>query len=164
MRVIKTTSVEIAKHIIDHVSIPISFLSSQNIIADLKGPNVKYNLHYGWYTGRLSRAATRNNTSCSDNNAQFKFRSFKSKRNIHTNEDGSDCTVSNNNMIPPYVFNLFQRRSEGIINPTLRPVSNENCVTPRSNLGMFLSFGKAFFVKSRVLLHLIALRIMHYNG
>ena len=36
-------SVEIVKSGLHHVSKPISFLSPQNIIADLKGPNVKYN-------------------------------------------------------------------------------------------------------------------------
>ena len=34
-------------------------LISQNIHADLKGPKVKYKLHYGWCTGRRFTAATR---------------------------------------------------------------------------------------------------------
>ena len=42
------------------------FLISQNIHTDLKGPKVKYKLHYGWYTGRRFTAATRHNTSCSE--------------------------------------------------------------------------------------------------
>ena len=41
------TGVEIAKQSLDHVSKPITFLGSQNIIGDIKGPNVKYDLHYG---------------------------------------------------------------------------------------------------------------------
>ena len=32
---------------------------SQNIHADLKGPKVKYKLHYGWCTGRRFTAATK---------------------------------------------------------------------------------------------------------
>ena len=39
---------------------------SQNIHADLKGPKVKYKLHYGWCTGRRFTAATRHNTSCGE--------------------------------------------------------------------------------------------------
>ena len=39
----------------------------ENISADLKGPKVKYKLHYGRCTGQLLRAATRHNTSCCDN-------------------------------------------------------------------------------------------------
>ena len=50
--------VEIALFSLDHVSKPLSFLSSLNIITDLKGPNVKYKLHYGWCTGRLFKVAT----------------------------------------------------------------------------------------------------------
>ena len=42
------------------------FLISQNIHADLKGPKVKYKLHYGWCKGRRFTAATRHNTSCSE--------------------------------------------------------------------------------------------------
>ena len=42
------------------------FRISQNIHADLKGPKVKYKLHYGWCTGRRFTAATRHNTSCSE--------------------------------------------------------------------------------------------------
>ena len=43
-----------------------SFLISQNIHADLKGPKIKYKLHYGWCTGRRFTAATLHNTSCSE--------------------------------------------------------------------------------------------------
>ena len=34
------------------------FLISQNIHTDLKGPKIKYKLHYGWCTGRCFMAAT----------------------------------------------------------------------------------------------------------
>ena len=43
------------------------FLVSQNISADLKGPKVKYELHYGRCTGTLFRDATRHNINCSVN-------------------------------------------------------------------------------------------------
>ena len=33
-------------------------------------------------------------------NQNKKFRSFKSKENVHKNEDGPDCTVSNNKFLP----------------------------------------------------------------
>ena len=44
-----------------------NFLSSQTIVADLKGPNEKYKMRYGRCTGLLFRVATQHNTSCSDN-------------------------------------------------------------------------------------------------
>ena len=40
-------------------------LNSLTIPTDLSGPKVKYNLHYGWCTGRHFRATTRHNTSFS---------------------------------------------------------------------------------------------------
>ena len=43
------------------------FMNSQNIPTDLKGSNVKYNLHCGWCTGILLTAVTRHNTSLSNN-------------------------------------------------------------------------------------------------
>ena len=46
---------------------PIMFLISQNITTDLKGPNLKYKLHYGRCTGPVYTDATRHNASCSDN-------------------------------------------------------------------------------------------------
>ena len=36
------------------------------MFADLKGPKMKYKLHYGWCTGRRFTAATRHNTGCSE--------------------------------------------------------------------------------------------------
>ena len=42
-----------------------------------------------------------------------------------------------NNMVPTYVCELFERRSESIINTTLRSVSNENFVIPRPKLNIF---------------------------
>ena len=39
-----------------------------------------------------------------------------------------------NNMIPPYVCDLFQRRSDSIINTILRYVSIENLIIPRPNI------------------------------
>ena len=41
------------------------------------------------------------------------------------------------NMIPTYVCDLFQRRSDSIMNTTLKSVSDENFVTPRPNLSIF---------------------------
>ena len=38
------------------------FLISQNISADLKGPKIRYKLHYGRCKGPLFRDATRHNT------------------------------------------------------------------------------------------------------
>ena len=42
-----------------------------------------------------------------------------------------------NKMIPSYICNLFQRRSDSIINTTLRSVSNENFIIPRPNLSIY---------------------------
>ena len=70
------------------------FLISQNIIADLKGPSIKYRLHYDWCTGRRFTAATRHNTSCSE--VKSEMRSFKSNENIHKKEGGSYYVVSAN--------------------------------------------------------------------
>ena len=43
-----------------------SFISNLTIHEDLKGPKIKYKLHYGWYTGRCFTAAALHNTSCSE--------------------------------------------------------------------------------------------------
>ena len=51
-----------------------------------------------------------------------------------------------NNMIPSYVCDRFQRRSDSIINTTLRSVSNENFVIPKPTLSIFkesLSYSEA---------------------
>ena len=72
------------------------FLISQNIFADLKGTKVIYKLHYGRCTGPLLRAATRHNTSCSDNKYNIKMSSFKSSENIQMKDGGSDRSVSDN--------------------------------------------------------------------
>ena len=74
----------------------IYFLISQNISADLKGPKVKYKLHYGRCTGPLFRAATRQNTSCSDNKQNIKMSSFKSSESIRKKERGPNRFVSDN--------------------------------------------------------------------
>ena len=42
-----------------------------------------------------------------------------------------------NNMIPSFICDLFQRRSDSIINTTLRSVSNENFIIPRPNLSIY---------------------------
>ena len=42
-----------------------------------------------------------------------------------------------NNLVPTYVCDLFQRRSDSIINTTLRSVSNENFVLPKPSLSIF---------------------------
>ena len=60
-----------------------------------------------------------------------------------------------NNMIPSYVCDLFQRRSDSIINTTLRSVSNDNFIIPRPNLSIYkeslhilaLPFGIVFHMK-----------------
>ena len=46
--------VEIAKSSLDNVSKRISLKGSQNIIADLKGPYVKYNLHKSSPKGKIN--------------------------------------------------------------------------------------------------------------
>ena len=56
------------------------FLISQNISADLKGPKVKYKLHYGRCTGPLFRDATRHNTSCSDNKWKYNYEFLQEQR------------------------------------------------------------------------------------
>ena len=44
-----------------------SFISDfSEYYADLKGPKIKYKLHYGWCTGRRFTVATLHNTSCSE--------------------------------------------------------------------------------------------------
>ena len=62
---INRNGVQITKTV--YMDLNIYFLISQNISADLKGPKVKYKLHYGRCTGPLFRAVTRHNTSCSEN-------------------------------------------------------------------------------------------------
>ena len=42
------------------------FLISQHIHADLKGPKIKYKLHYGWCKGGRFTAATLHSTSCNE--------------------------------------------------------------------------------------------------
>ena len=42
-----------------------------------------------------------------------------------------------NNLVPTYVCDLFQRRSDSIINTTLRSVSNENFVLRKPSLSIF---------------------------
>ena len=42
-----------------------------------------------------------------------------------------------NNLVPTYVCDLFQRRSDSRINTTLRSVSNENFVLPKPSLSIF---------------------------
>ena len=74
-------------------------LISQNISTDLKGPKVKYKLHYGRCMGPLFRAATRHNASCNDKlttNKNTKMSSFKVSKNIQKKEGGPDRSVSDN--------------------------------------------------------------------
>ena len=74
-----------------------SFPSSQNIRHDLKGPKVKYILHYRWVRGAFLQpphgtqhpaAEIRNNNKKIIRNNNKKLRSFKSKENIHKKEAG----------------------------------------------------------------------------
>ena len=79
------------KSSLDHVSKPISFLCSQNITADLKRPIRTMDDVRGYFLwpphGTTSTKVIINQNK--------KFRFFKSKENLHNNEDGPDCTVSN---------------------------------------------------------------------
>ena len=53
-----------------------------------------------------------------------------------------------NNIIPPYVCDLFQRRSDSKINKTLRSISNENFVVPIPNLSIFKEYSGSVFWNS----------------
>ena len=57
---------------------------------------IKYKLLYGWCTGRRFTAATRHNTSCSEDKYGSRMSSFKSNENIHKKEDGTYYVVSAN--------------------------------------------------------------------
>ena len=57
---------KLIKNYLEYEPKPIWFLISQNTFADLKGPKMKYKLHYGWCMGRRFTAATLHNTSCSE--------------------------------------------------------------------------------------------------
>ena len=42
-----------------------------------------------------------------------------------------------NNLIPQYICDLFQRRSDSVLNASLRSVSNQNFYIPKPKLGIF---------------------------
>ena len=68
MTVINLNGAQITKTVLEYMNLNIyCFLISQNISADLKGPNVKYKQLKGRCTGPLFRDATWHNASCSDN-------------------------------------------------------------------------------------------------
>ena len=65
-----------------------SLPSSQNIFHDLKGPKVKYNLNYRWVRGDFYGRHMAQHPAAVIRNNNKKFRSFKSKENIHKKEVG----------------------------------------------------------------------------
>ena len=72
------------------------FLISQNISADLKGPKVKYKLHYERCTGRFLGLPHGTTPAAVTTNKNIKMSSFKSSENIQTKEGGPDRSVSDN--------------------------------------------------------------------
>ena len=70
------------------------FLISQNISTDLKGPKVKYKLHYGRCTGPLFRDATRHNTAAVTNK-NIIMSSFKSSGDIQRKSVGQTAVSDN---------------------------------------------------------------------
>ena len=72
------------------------FLISQNISADLKGPKVKYILHYGRCTGRFLGLPHGTTPAAVTTNKNIKISSLKSSENIQKKEGGPDISDSNN--------------------------------------------------------------------
>ena len=73
------------------------FLISQNIQAGLKGPKIKYKLHYGWCTrGDILRPPHCTTPAEVKANKNKKMSSYKSNDNIHKKADGSYYVVSVN--------------------------------------------------------------------
>ena len=70
------------------------------------------------------------------------FEGAKTVRNVQSFEESLFLNKAKimyrvvNNMIPSYVCDIFQRRSDSIINTSLRSVSNENCVIPKPTLSI----------------------------
>ena len=60
----KTIIVQMGPNIVKGILTDNNF--SQNTLADLNGPKGIYNLHYGWCTRILCRAATRHKTICNN--------------------------------------------------------------------------------------------------
>ena len=67
----------------------IIFEFSEYIFHDLKGPKVKYNPHYIRVRGTFYGHHTAQHPAAVITNNNKKFRSFKSKENIHKKEVGS---------------------------------------------------------------------------
>ena len=74
----------------------IYFLIPQNISADLKGPKVKYKLHYGRYTGRFLGLPHGTTPAAVTTNQNINMSSFKSSENIQKKEGGPDRSVTDN--------------------------------------------------------------------
>ena len=72
------------------------FLISHNISADLKGPKVKYKLHYGRCTGRFLGLPHGTTPAAVTTNKNIKMCSFKSSENIQKKDGGPDRPVSDN--------------------------------------------------------------------
>ena len=72
------------------------FLISQSISADLKGPKVKYKLHYGRCTGPLLGLPHGTIPAAVTTNKNIKMSSFKSSENIQKKAGGPDRSVSDN--------------------------------------------------------------------
>ena len=75
---------------------PIMFLIYQNISADLKGPKVKYKLHYSRCTGRFLGPPHDTTPAAVTTNKHIKMSSFKRGKNIQKKEVGPDRSVSDN--------------------------------------------------------------------
>ena len=72
------------------------FLISQNISTDLKGPKVKYKLHYGRCTGSLLGLPHGTMPAAVTTNKKIKMSSFKSSKNIKKKEGGPERSISDN--------------------------------------------------------------------
>ena len=69
-------------------------LKSQNIPTDLKGPKVKYNLHYGDVRGDILRPPHDKTPASVIANKNTKIRSIESFENVQKAEDVSYCAIS----------------------------------------------------------------------
>ena len=65
------------------------------------------------------------------------------------------------NIIPPSICDLIQRRSDSIMNTTLRSVSDENFVTPRPNLSISK---ESLMYSSPVIWNSIPLEIKNFSS
>ena len=93
-------------------------MSSQNLIADFKGPNVICTMDdvLGYLLG--SEHGTRPAAAVISNQNKM-LRSFNSKENIYKNENGPDCTVSNNKftLVTLYHWHWTQEKKTYVSEP-----------------------------------------------